>query len=96
LQKQVTFERFLARAVAELEAESAAYLLLSEHELDASDYAFAYLAHWNPTGEDLDDLIKAGDRAARMVRDLSAAITPAEPVPTATAMSASTPQPLAA
>lgn len=70
-----------ARAIAELEAESAAYLLLSEHDLDTGDYSFAYLAHWNPTGEELDDLIKAGDRAARMIRDLNAALNPANNTP---------------
>lgn len=50
------------RTVAELEAESAAYLTLHQLGLDTSDYTFAYLASW---ANDLGGLIDAGHNASK-------------------------------
>jgi antirestriction protein ArdC len=50
------------RHSAELEAESAAFLVCHELGLDTSSYSFAYLAGWT---ESLEQLITAGERASR-------------------------------
>ncbi len=73
------------RSFGELEAETTAFLILNEFGLDASGYSFAYLAHWS-IDEDLDDLIKAGDRAARVATRLSEAIRPPQTTPDAEAV----------
>jgi antirestriction protein ArdC len=72
LQRLKTFVHELAHAllhdletqrnVAELEAESCAFLVCHELGLDTSQYSFAYLAHWAPS---LEALIQAGERASR-------------------------------
>jgi len=49
------------RALAELEAESAAYLTLHQLGLDTSAYTFAYLANW---ADDVGSLIDAGHIAS--------------------------------
>ena len=67
-----------ARAFGELEAETTAYLVLHEFGLDASEYTFAYLAHWT-LDQDLDAVIKAGDRAVRVAKRLCDAIRPVAP-----------------
>ncbi|MEX2536363.1 MAG: ArdC-like ssDNA-binding domain-containing protein [Trueperaceae bacterium] len=50
------------RVVAELEAESSAFLVCHQLGLDTSAYSFAYLAGWADT---LETLIAAGDRACK-------------------------------
>lgn len=55
------------RRLAELEAESAAYLTLDQLGLDTSAYSFAYLASWT---DDLERLITAGDNASKAANQL--------------------------
>ena len=50
------------RETAELEAESAAFLVAHTLGVGTSIYSFAYLAGWAPS---LDALMQAGDRAAK-------------------------------
>lgn len=59
------------RAFAELEAETAAFLVCHELGIDTSSYSFAYLASWTDT---LEDLVAAGDRASRAADTLITAI----------------------
>lgn len=50
------------RSTAELEAESAAFLVAHALGVDTSSYSFAYLAGWAPS---LDALMQAGERASK-------------------------------
>lgn len=63
------------RDIAELEAESCAYLVCDSLGLDTSSYSFAYLAHWTP---DLDSLMTAGERASKAAERITAALEPAD------------------
>ncbi|HET9028270.1 MAG TPA: ArdC-like ssDNA-binding domain-containing protein [Trueperaceae bacterium] len=51
-----------SRHSAELEAETAAFLVSHAIGIDTSSYSFAYLASWT---DSLEDLIQAGDRASK-------------------------------
>ncbi|MGH7692850.1 MAG: ArdC-like ssDNA-binding domain-containing protein [Candidatus Dormibacteria bacterium] len=54
------------RALAELEAESVAYLVCQELGLDSSDYSFGYVASWSGGGPDAARMIAlAGGRILR-------------------------------
>lgn len=52
-------ERFDNRALAELEAESTAYVVCQALGLDTSDYSFGYVATWAGGGEQAIAGIKA-------------------------------------
>ncbi len=69
------------RAFAELEAETAAFLVCHELGIDTSSYSFAYLASWTDT---LEDLVAAGDRASRAADTLLSAIRGEQRTTTAT------------
>ena len=47
------------RLLAELEAESVAYIVCQVLGIDSSDYSFGYVARWAGDGEQAVDLIKA-------------------------------------
>ena len=59
-----------ARHLCELEAESCAFLVLHELDLDTSRYTFPYLASWT---EHPDELLVAGEKAARAAEAMVAA-----------------------
>ena len=65
------------RTLAELEAESCAFLVCHGLGLDTSRYSFAYLANW---GESLEQLIAAGERASGAASKLLVVLRP-EPEP---------------
>jgi antirestriction protein ArdC len=44
-------ENFKDRALAELEAESTAFVVISTLGIDSSDYSFGYVANWAGGGE---------------------------------------------
>ena len=52
-------EKFDDRAIAELEAESTAYVVLSAFGIDSSDYSFGYVATWAGGGDQAIAGIKA-------------------------------------
>lgn len=56
------------RDVREFEAETAAYLIMSEFGLDASGYSFSYVAHWAGDEEAMTKVLAAG-RAATKIAD---------------------------
>lgn len=58
------------RHLCELEAESCAFLVLHELGLDTSRYTFPYLASWT---ENPDELLTAGEKAARAAAGMVAA-----------------------
>jgi hypothetical protein len=51
-------EQFDNRALAELEAESMAYVICQALNLDTSDYSFGYVAGWAGGGEQTDSSAK--------------------------------------
>ncbi len=57
------------RHLIELEAESCAFLVLHDLGLDTSRYTFPYLANW---AEHPDELLVAGERAARVAAEVLA------------------------
>ena len=61
------------RHLCELEAESCAFLVLHELGLDTSRYTFPYLASW---AEHPDELLVAGEKAARAAVGMVAAFQP--------------------
>lgn len=61
------------RHLIELEAESCAFLVLHELGLDTSRYTFPYLANW---AEHPDELLGAGDKAARVAAVVLAELRP--------------------
>jgi DNA primase catalytic core len=66
------------RGVAEVEAESVAYLVAACHGLDTGDYSFAYVAHW-AEGRDLGtEMARTGPRiltVANTILDIAPPIT---------------------
>lgn len=56
-----------ARPSAELEAETAAFLVCHALGIDTSSYSFVYLASWS---DSLEDLIQAGDRASKAANQI--------------------------
>lgn len=61
------------RHLVELEAESCAFLVLHELGLDTSCYTFPYLANWT---EHPDELLTAGEKAARVAEHVLSALKP--------------------
>ena len=61
------------RHLIELEAESCAFLVLHDLGLDTSRYTFPYLANW---AEDPDELLVAGEKAARVAEEVLVALKP--------------------
>jgi hypothetical protein len=49
----------VTRALAELEAESVAFVVSDDLGLDSSTYSFGYIATWACGGYDVDDAIRA-------------------------------------
>lgn len=70
------------RQLAELEAETAAYLVMDALGLPTDDYSFAYLAGWTGDSAALDSLLRAGQGACkvadRIVDSLTTSHAPAE------------------
>ena len=63
------------RAVAELEAESVAYVVCQGLDLDSSAYSIGYVAHWAGGSEEAITGIRAsGDRISRASRTILAAL----------------------
>lgn len=64
-------EGYSNRAVAELEAESVAFIVMSAVGLDSSDYSFGYVATWAGGGDEAVAAIKAsGQRIQRTADDI--------------------------
>jgi len=63
----------MPRALKELEAESVAYVVCSELDIDSSAYSFGYLAGWAGGGEEASKAISASaqriNQAARAILD---------------------------
>lgn len=70
------------RQLAELEAETAAYLVMDALGLPTDDYSFAYLAGWTGDAAALDSLLRAGQSACKVadgiVDSLTTSHAPAE------------------
>jgi antirestriction protein ArdC len=62
------------RHLAELEAETTAYLVCHALGIDTSSYSFAYLASWT---DDIEAFIRAGDRASKTARTIVSALATA-------------------
>lgn len=67
------------RALAELEAESVAYLVCRELGVDSSDYSLGYVATWSGGGPEAARLISS--TGARILRGLEAVLDPVRPSP---------------
>ncbi|NNN20842.1 MAG: ImmA/IrrE family metallo-endopeptidase [Acidimicrobiales bacterium] len=67
----ILHENFHDRALAELEAESAAFLICNEIGIDSSTYSFGYLATWAGGHENASILIKS---SANRIRDAATKI----------------------
>jgi antirestriction protein ArdC len=71
-------EKFEDRALAELEAESTAYVVCQALGLDTSDYSFGYVAAWAGGGDQAIAAIKAScDRIQRSAAPMLRAFEPA-------------------
>jgi len=71
-------EKFDDRALAELEAESTAYVVLSSLGIDSSDYSFGYVATWAGGGEQAIAGIKAScERIQKSAASILRAFEPA-------------------
>ncbi len=71
-------EEFDSRALAELEAESTAYVVCQSLGLDSSDYSFGYVATWAGGGEQAISGIKAScERIQRTAATILRAFEPA-------------------
>lgn len=71
-------ESFDSRALAELEAESTAYVVCQALEIDSSDYSFGYVATWAGGGEQAIAGIKAScERIQRAAATILRAFEPA-------------------
>ena len=69
------------RGVAEVEAESVAFMVLASQGLDTSDYTFPYLAHWAASAADPQALVAAvRDTGHRVIAASRAIIARLEPV----------------
>ncbi len=68
-------ENFKDRQIAELEAESVAYIVCQSFGVDSSDYSFGYLASWAGSGENAASSIKGScERIQRAVAKILAPI----------------------
>ena len=76
-------ESFACRGIAEVEAESVAFMVTAAHGLDASQYTFTYLTGWahhatTPDGPSVEDLVKAtGQRVITATDHILQATQPA-------------------
>jgi antirestriction protein ArdC len=71
-------EQFDSRALAELEAESTAYVVCQALGIDSSDYSFGYVATWAGGGEQAIAGIKAScERIQRTAATILRAFEPA-------------------
>ena len=71
-------EQFDSRALAELEAESTAYVVTSALGIDSSDYSFGYVATWAGGGDQAISGIKAScERIQRTAATILRAFEPA-------------------
>ena len=73
----------LSRAMAEVEAESVAFVICAELGLHSDDYSFPYVAHWS--GGDPGAVRQAAERALGAARGILETIAPAGPEPGAAA-----------
>jgi antirestriction protein ArdC len=74
-------EYFESRALAELEAESTAYVVCQSIGIDSGDYTFGYVATWVGGGEEAIAGIKAcGERIQKTAATILQAFEPAENV----------------
>ncbi len=71
-------EKFDSRALAELEAESTAYVVCQALGIDSGDYSFGYVATWAGGGEQAIPGIKAScERIQRTAATILRAFEPA-------------------
>jgi hypothetical protein len=71
-------EKFESRALAELEAESVAYVVCQSIGIDSGDYSFGYVATWAGGGEQAIAGIKAsGERIQKTAATILRAFEPA-------------------
>ena len=71
-------EQFDSRALAELEAESTAYVVCQALGIDSSDYSFGYVATWAGSGDQAVSGIKAScERIQRTAATILRAFEPA-------------------
>lgn len=71
-------EHFDSRALAELEAESTAYVVCQALGIDSGDYSFGYVATWAGSGEQAVMAIRScGERAQRTAAAILGSIGPA-------------------
>ena len=74
----VLHENFADRALAELEAESIAFIVCRAHTLDTSDYSFGYVTIWAGGGEQAIAGIKAScERIQKCASTILRALDPA-------------------
>lgn len=64
-----------SRQTAELEAETAAFLVMDALGADTTEYTFLYLSHWSKEEVSLDLLLEAGRRATKIADEILASIT---------------------
>src|SRR5439155_16495252 len=65
----ILHEGFTDRALAELEAESTAYVVCSALEVAADDYSFGYVAGWAGGGDEAIGAIKASGNRIHQAAD---------------------------
>lgn len=67
----ILHEKFESRAIAELEAESTAYIVCESLGIDSSDYSFGYVANWAGGGDTAIAAIKVvGDRIQKTAEQI--------------------------
>jgi len=76
---------FACRGIAEVEAESVAFMVTAAHGLDASQYTFNYVAGWahqaaTPDGPSLEDIVKATGQ--RVIAATDRILQATQPAPT--------------
>ena len=70
-------QKYDSRALAELEAESVAYVVCQALGIDSGDYSFGYVATWAGGGDEAQAAIKAsGDRIQRAAEQILSTIEP--------------------
>lgn len=62
LHSRSQYQNHIPRSLAELEAESVAFVVLHHFGLDSSDYSFPYIAGWQKDEDALENLKEAGSR----------------------------------
>lgn len=59
-----------SRAIAEIEAETTAFIVMSNFGIDSDDYSFAYIASWS--NGDLYSVISVAERSQSAAREITA------------------------